>query len=124
MAPRCPNGLTMDTFEARLRIWELGREGLDLVDGLAGGHDRPGSVLSRLRELATEARGALPDAGFPAESTWRALQQASAASLMGPGEFDQPYWVALAEDLRAALSTLESLLSSPTQRDIDFRIIG
>ncbi|HLJ67965.1 MAG TPA: hypothetical protein VKX16_11455 [Chloroflexota bacterium] len=114
----------MDTREARTQMRDMAREGLAIVEGLVDREGRSYESVARLRQLAADARSVLPDAGFPAEGAWRALQQAVAALTMGPEEFDQPYWVALAEDLRAAIATLDGLLTHPSASGTDFHIVG
>jgi hypothetical protein len=71
-----------------------------------------------------EARRILPDAGYPAETAWRALQRAQvgfAAYLEPP---DAAYWQDVESELRTGRDALELLVSAPRERDIDFRLIG
>lgn len=77
-----------------------------------------------MREMGSEARALLADAGYPGEAVWRGIQQASMGIDTLYGEPDRFYWDHVADDLRAGLQVLDSLLSIGQARDVDLHIVG
>ncbi|MDQ2742719.1 MAG: hypothetical protein M3Z66_10570 [Chloroflexota bacterium] len=114
----------MNTYEARTYMRDIAREGLEIVDRLAAGTPPAFDERRRLHQLASEARGALSDAGYPGEGVWRAIQRASIAIDTGGDQSDGAYWRDLADDLRSAVETLDSLVSPGLGREIDFPVVG
>jgi hypothetical protein len=113
----------MDTFEARYRLRELAHRGLQLIKGFSGNHAPAPEDAAALRDMAAAARSLIPDAGFPGESAWRALDHAAAALVSLEPDPEGARWRAVADELQAAIEQLNSLLGS-ARRDADFRIVG
>lgn len=113
----------MDTQEARSYIRDLAGEALQLIEAWEPGIAPPKDKL-RLRELASDARTALPDAGFPAEAAWRGLQRASIGTQTSLDQTDKVYWEDVVAELHAGVDTLDLLVSPGASRESDFRIVG
>ncbi len=90
-----------------------------LVRGVAPSPDERG----QLRRFVSDARSLLPDAGYPGEAAWRALQRASIGIDTLGDVPDRSYWADVETDLRAAIGTLSSLVRVGG-RDADIHIIG
>ena len=114
----------MDTQEARSYIRDLAEEALELIEGWESSAVPPAKDKLRLRELASDARTALPDAGFPAEGAWRGLQRASIGTQTSLDQTDKLYWEDVAAELHAGVDTLDLLVSPGASRESDFRIVG
>ncbi len=114
----------MDTHEARTQMLELAGEALEIVAGLEAGGVPTGEDKRQLRDLLTDARSTLADAGYPAEAVWRALQRASLGTDTSFDQSDPLYWQDVAQELRTAMETLESLVSPQFRRESDFYIVG
>lgn len=114
----------MDTFEARQRMRELAAAGLELVNRFGCGETSMRTAAEQARALSTEARTVLADAGYPGESTWRALQRTESglSSLVEPPLPE--YWDDITIELSDAGEALDRLLTIPVARDADFRIVG
>jgi hypothetical protein len=78
---------------------------------------------SQMREMASEARSVLADAGYPGEASWRAIQRASIGLDTAFDEPDRSYWQDLGEELRSAISALDNLVGV-SKREADVRIVG
>jgi hypothetical protein len=113
----------MDTNEARTRMRDIALEALQIVDALAASGSVPIRDRGVLRSLTTEARGLLADAGYPGEGVWRGLQRATIGMETGFDRDDPGFWRELAQDLRDAVETLDSLIA-PRGREADVHIIG
>lgn len=103
---------------------DLAERGLRLLEEFAAGTLPVREANARYREIMEKARRTLPDAGYPAETAWRALQRAQvgfAAYLEPP---DAAYWQDVEAELRTGVDALEALVSRPQRRDADFRLIG
>lgn len=114
----------MDTKEARLFMLDLADRGLRVVENFTSGSLPVREANARYLEIMEDARRTLRDAGYPAETAWRALQRAQigfAAFLEPP---DAAYWQDVESELRTGRDALESLVASPQGRDADFRLIG
>jgi len=114
----------MDTYEARTQMLELARDALGIVAALEASNVPTGEDRRRLRSMLTEARSALADAGYPAEAVWRAVQRASMGTDTSLDQADPMFWHDVADELRAAMETLESLVSPHFRRESDFYIVG
>jgi hypothetical protein len=113
----------MDTYEARLRMRDLAHDALDVVERRQAGASAGREDRSDLRQMATESRSLLGDAGYPGEATWRAIQRASIGLETAFEEPDRSYWEDLADELRQAIETLDNLIGVG-RRDADVHIIG
>jgi hypothetical protein len=113
----------MDTNEARMRMRDIALEALRIVDALASSGAISIKERGTVREMVTEARGLLSDAGYPGEGVWRGLQRATIGLETGFDRDDPGFWRELAADLRAAIDTLDSLVA-PRGREADVHIIG
>jgi hypothetical protein len=113
----------MDTIQARARMHELARETLGVLQGMRSGDCSAPEVRARTRTIAQEARTLLADAGYPGESTWRAVQRAS-DTLESLQPADSAFWDDLMLELHTAIETLDSLISLPAAREVDVHIIG
>lgn len=113
----------MDTFEARLLMRDLAISALEIIGNLGDLPPR-GENARRLRELASEARGVLSDAGYPAEAAWHGLQRASIGANTALDEYDLGYWTDVAEDLQRGIDTLQSLVSPHSRPDTDIHLVG
>jgi hypothetical protein len=102
---------------------DMAAEALEIVDQLVAGQSPNREDRGRVREMVTEARSLLGDAGYPAEGTWRGLQRTS----MGVETlFDRPdrtYWEDVRDELRRSVETLDNLVS-PIRKDADLHIVG
>jgi hypothetical protein len=116
--------VTMDTYEARLLMRDLAHQGLELIDRFRAGTAPRAEDKRRLRELVLQARGALADAGYPAEACWRGLQRASIGAETLLDGADGAYWENVAEELRDGIETLNALVSPTFRRESDFHIVG
>jgi hypothetical protein len=114
----------MDTHEARMRMLDLCLEALHVVERLEKGEVPSADDKGRLRRLVTDSRETLPDAGYPAEAGWRALQRASIGSETGFEHVDPLYWQNVRQELDEAASVLRSLVSPHFRRESDFHIVG
>jgi hypothetical protein len=114
----------MDTYEARTQMLELAREALGIVESLEANNVPTGEDKRRLRSMQAAARSALADAGYPAEAVWRGLQRASMGTDTSLDHADPMFWHDVADELRDAMETLESLLSPHFRRESDFYIVG
>jgi hypothetical protein len=103
---------------------DLADEALTIVESLAKGEILSRDDKRRLRELVSEARSTLFDAGYPAEAVWRGLQRASIGVDTLLDQPDAAYWEHVAAELRAGLDTLDSLLSPGPRRETDFHIVS
>lgn len=117
------DGGRMNTNEARMRMRDIALEAQQIVDTQARGEPLPGRDRGTLRDLATEARSLLADAGYPGEGVWRGLQRATIGMQTGLDREDRSYWRELAADLGASIETLDSLVA-PRGREADVHIIG
>jgi hypothetical protein len=113
----------MDTFEARTNMADLGHRGLQIVERVERRGAPTREETLELRQLLRDARALLADAGYPAEAVWRGLQRGSMGAETQFDEVDPGYWASVAEDLRAGLGTLESLITRPRGRDTDVNLI-
>lgn len=113
----------MNTTEARFYMRDIGNQALEAVERHVKGEPATTEERLLLRRLTSEARESLTDAGYPAEAVWRGIQRAGIGVETLSGEPDRFYWENVADDLRAGLETLNSLLSGPI-RDIDLHIVG
>jgi hypothetical protein len=113
----------MDTYEARTRMRDLALEAQRIIEAQARGEPLPARDGSTLRQLASEARGLLADAGYPGEGVWRGLQRATIGMETGFDREDRTFWRELAADLRMSIDTLDSLVA-PRGREADVHIIG
>jgi hypothetical protein len=116
--------VVMDTQEARTQVLEIVNDALLIVDRLEAGESPTREDKQRLRQLVADARAVLPDAGYPAEVAWQGLQRASIGVDTIFEQADQVYWQAAGIDLRAAVQTLEPLVSPRFKREADFPIVG
>jgi len=114
----------MDTFEARTYIRDIAEEALDIVKRIAAGALPALEDRQRLRQLLLAVREALPDAGYPGESAWRALQRASMGVETMDGQPDTAFWEDVVEELESGIDTLSSLISPAWRRESDFHIVG
>jgi hypothetical protein len=114
----------MDTTEARRRICDLAREGLDVLDSSSSGPVPGRGAALRIREIADQARALLTDAGYPGESVWRGLQRARVGLDAVEDLQDVAYWQDVRDELTEAVEHLDELLATRAGRDSDFRIIG
>jgi hypothetical protein len=112
----------MDTYQARRQMRDLAQTTLELLDEAIREGASPTETLGRLRSMDLDARALLADAGYPAEAVWRGLQRAQHA--LQPGPIDTTLATQVADELRVAVETLDSLTSATSERDSDFRIIG
>jgi hypothetical protein len=119
-----PAGTDMDTSEARNLMLDLAERGLRILAEYASGSISLREANVHFREIMEEARRALPDAGYPAETAWRALQRAQVgfAAYLEPSE--AAYWQDVEAELQTGRDALSSLASTPRARDADFRLIG
>lgn len=113
----------MDTNEARTRMRDIATDALRIVDALAASGTISARERGTIRELGTEARALLSDAGYPGEGVWRGLQRATIGLDTGFDRDDPGFWRELAADLRSAIDTLESLIA-PRGREADVHIVG
>lgn len=114
----------MDTQEARMRMLDLTKEALDIVEDFESGAQPTREEKHELREMVLEARDTLPDAGYPAEAAWRGLQRASIGTDTFFDETDPLFWQDVVQELRTAAEVLESLVSPGFRRESDFHIIS
>jgi hypothetical protein len=114
----------MDTFEARMSMRDLAVAALAIVERLAEGKPAESDTRSRLRQMLTEGRALLADAGYPGESTWRGLQRASMGLDTLFDQSDPLSWEDVAEELRTGLQTLESLVGQGQRPDADIYVVG
>jgi hypothetical protein len=114
----------MDTQEARTQLRELAAQASEIVERIAAGSVPSGDDKLRLRRLVVEARVLLPDAGYPGEGAWRGLQRASIGAETLLDHADPTFWQQVAEELRASVDTLESLVRPGWRRESDFHIVG
>jgi hypothetical protein len=114
----------MDTYEARTRMLEMAEPALEIVERLERGESPSPDDRRTLRQLLLEARSTLADAGYPGEAVWRALQRASMAMETSFDQSDPLVWQDTAGQLRAAMETLQSLVSPQFRRESDFYIVG
>jgi hypothetical protein len=117
------SGGRMDTYEARTRMRDIAVEAQQIVEAHAHGEPLQSKDRGALRDLATEARGLLADAGYPGEGVWRGLQRATIGMQTGLDREDPSYWRELAVDLQTSIDTLDSLVT-PRGREADVHIIG
>jgi len=114
----------MNTQEARIRMLDLAREALEIVEGFEQGARPTREEKNELREMVIEARDTLPDAGYPGEAAWRGLQRASIGTDTFFEESDPAFWQDVIQELQTAAEVLESLVSPGFRRETDFHIIG
>ena len=114
----------MNTFEARALARDLGHEALSILDVILVEKKPPAGGSSSLHALLKRVREALPDAGYPAESTWRALQRAAIGIDTWNGTYDMEFWRDVREDLNDALSTLEGLVGGGRNHDTDVYLVS
>lgn len=114
----------MNTYEARMYMRDIAREALVIIELPSHGTMPTVKDRRRLHEMATEARGALGDAGFPGEAVWRVVQRASIAVDTSGDQPDTDYWRLLLEELQTGLDTLNSLVSPDFGREVEFRVVG
>jgi hypothetical protein len=114
----------MDTFEARMSMRDLAVAALDIVERLAEGKPVELDTRSRLRQMLTEGRSLLADAGYPGDSTWRGIQRASMGLDTFLDQSDALFWDDVAEELRTGLQTLESLVGPGQRPDADIYVVG
>ena|SRR5947209_2123635 len=113
----------MDTYEARITMRDLAHDALDVVTRRESGVATNREDRAQIRQMASEARSLLGDAGYPGEAAWRAIQRASIGLETAFDEPDRTYWEDLATDLRDAIETLDSLVGV-SKRDADIHIVG
>jgi hypothetical protein len=113
----------MDTNEARTRMRDIALDALRIVDAQTRGDAVSTRDRAAMRELVSEARSLLADAGYPGEGVWRGVQRASIGMETGFDREDPGYWRELASDLRSAAETLDSLVA-PRGREADVHIVG
>lgn len=113
----------MDTLEARIRMRDMARETLEIVDRLAAGTSPSRETRARLREMVSEARSLLGDAGYPAEGAWRGMQRASMGLDTLFDEPDPTYWEDVMSELSRSIETLDNLVS-PIRREADLHIVS
>jgi hypothetical protein len=99
-------------------------EALAIVERLAAGEAPTADDRQGLRRALLQAREVLPDAGFPAEATWRGMQRASIGTETSFDQADPLYWRDVAQELRDAGEVLKSLVSPDFRRESDFHIVG
>jgi hypothetical protein len=124
MARYVQGGKTMNTYEARSKMSDLGHRAIAIVERLSDGSSASYEDRSSLREMAVESRELLVEAGFPGESVWRAVTRASLGVDTSLSASDGHFWNDLLLDLSVGTSTLDDLVSPHLTRDADFRIIG
>lgn len=114
----------MDTTEARTLMLDLAERGLQILRDYSSGRITVREANAPYREIIDEARRLLSDAGYPAETAWRALQRAH----VGFGAFLEPpdaaYWQDVEAELETGRDALAALVLAPERRDVDFRLIG
>lgn len=114
----------MDTFEARQRMKDLASEGLELLNRFLCGESSMLVAAEQARRLSSESRTVLMDAGYPGESTWRALQRA-ANGLSVLGDAPPPeYLEEVKLELTEARDALNRLLAVGAESEADFRIVS
>jgi hypothetical protein len=114
----------MNTFEARVVMRDLALTALSIVRTVEGGKGPTVEERQRVREMVSEARGLLPDAGYPGEAVWRGLSRASIGMDTVGVETDPLFWHDVAEDLQAGLDVLEKLVSSDFRRESNVPLVG
>lgn len=114
----------MDTLEARTYMRDIGEEALEIIRRVAAGEAPSLEDRQRLRQLLLQARQTLPDAGYPGEGTWRALQRATIGIDTMTERPDANYWQDAVAELRIGVDTLSSLISPSWRRESDVQIIG
>ena len=103
---------------------DLAERGLRILHDYSGGTLPVREANVQYRDIMEQARQTLRDAGYPAETAWRALQRAQvgfAAFLEPP---DAAYWQDVEVELRTGRDALAALVEMPQGRDLDFRVIG
>lgn len=101
----------------------MARAALDVVERIVRGQMPSRGDRSELRHFVSDARSVLPDAGYPGEAAWRALQRASIGVETLGETPDRAYWSDVEGDLRGAVDTLSSLVGV-AGRDADIHIVG
>jgi hypothetical protein len=114
----------MNTYEARLNMRDLARHAIEIVDRIGAGTHPTFDDQSTLRRLSSESRVLLAEAGYPGEAAWRGIHRASIGIDTQLSSSDPGFWRDVREDLQGSVDTLDSLVSTPYSRDIDFRIVG
>src|SRR4051812_8028860 len=117
-------GTAMNTFEARQQMFELGLEAREMLRTLIAGGTIDSVQRRRAGAMAVESRTLLGEAGYPAESVWRAVQRTSLGLQTQLDSFDRGFWQDVLEELERGMSALEALGSGHTGRDADLHIVG
>jgi hypothetical protein len=107
-----------------MNMRDLAVGALAIVERLAEGKPAELDTRTRLRQMLTEGRSLLADAGYPGESTWRGLQRASMGLDTYLDHSDPLFWEDVADELRMGLQTLESLVGPGQRPDADIYVVG
>lgn len=114
----------MDTNEARTQMCDIANDALEIVERLQETASPSPEDRSRLRQMLTDARALLSDAGYPGEAVWRGLQRGSIGAETHLDQSDSSYWRDVAQELKEGIQTLESLIATRRSREADFRVVG